>query len=165
MTTISTCSSNSVIFHLHYTIPVLRIRSYIVDLGIYYPKYARLGSTAYKSMHSIPCPALAVFYLVLRMLNTYQWQTRPNTRHNSLQVTPQNTGVSYTTRPFGLPSSQPAIKTADHQDTTLQCLSLMHDWLTRFITTVTVLKLRHRRYIRVVQTWVAYGLVSGTPCQ
>ena len=156
--TISTRSSNSVIFHRYYTIPVL-------DLGIYYPKYARLGSTAYTSMQSIRCPALTVFYLVLHMLNTYHWQTRTDTRHNWLQVTPQNTGVFYIPRPFGWPSSQPAINTADHQDTTLQCLSLMHDWLTRFIITVTALKLRQGRFIRVVQTWDAYGLVSGTPSQ
>jgi len=119
--TISTCRSNSVIFHLHNTIPVL-------DLGIYYPKYARLGSTAYTSVQSIRCIALTVFYLVLHMLNTYHWQPGPDTRHNWLQATPQNTGVSYIPRPVGWPSSQLAINTADHQDTTLQCLSLMHDW-------------------------------------
>jgi hypothetical protein len=109
--------------------------------------------------------ALIVFYLALHMLNTYHWQSGLDTRHNWLQVTTQNSGISYIPRPVGWPSSQLAINTADHQDTTLQCLSLMHGWLTRFIITVTVLKLRHGRFIRVVQTWDAYGLLSGTPSQ
>lgn len=153
----SACRSHSFIFHLHYKIPILRrFRNLLPKVCQTWSH--RLNFYAVYSSNSTNCILFA-----FDLPNTDNLGLTPAI--TELQVTPQNTGVPYIPRPAGWPSPQLAINTADHQDTYITVLSLMHDWLTRFTITVTVLKLRHGRFIRVVQTRDAYGLSSRSTSQ